>query len=373
MTIFASLTTSVVYPVFAHKMNTPAILLLIVIVFVITVVQVECNETCTEQYTIIPGPTPRDGRDGIQGVPGRTGDKGDRGDIGPTGPKGAPGSAIITEEDLNHVSDNVTSKINESIIAELLDTIQTLNRTLTDRLLYLESQVFVTVCNITSANWRRVAYFDTTQGDSCPTGLRTVTNNTTNQTACGRTNTSAGCASLKFQSSSKTYTNICGRVRGYQESNPEGFFHNALTNTTIDDPYANGILITQGSPRKHIWSYVAGASEATDYGEGVHLICPCARSTPSITSSDVPNFVGTHYYCESGHNATSPHWGGVIWEDPLWDGQGCHNSGNQCCNRYGWFHRQVQVSSEYIELRICADQGYANEDIPIDQFEIWVM
>ena len=151
-------------------MNTPAILLLVVML-VTTVVQVECDETCTEQYTIIPGPTPRNGRDGIQGVPGRTGDKGDRGDIGPTGPKGDPGSTIITE-DLNHVSDNVTAKINESIIAELLDTIQTLNQTLTDRLLYLESQVFVTVCNITSANWSRIAYFDTTQGDSCPTGLR---------------------------------------------------------------------------------------------------------------------------------------------------------------------------------------------------------
>ena len=122
-------------------MNIPAILILLIVVFVTILKQVKCNETCTEQYTIIPGPTPRDGRDGIQGVPGQTGDKGDRGDIGPTGPKGDPGSATITEEELNRVSDNVTAKINESIIAELLDTIQTLNQTLTDRLLYLELQV----------------------------------------------------------------------------------------------------------------------------------------------------------------------------------------------------------------------------------------
>ena len=146
-------------------MNTLiSFLLLLVVVLVTTVVQVECDETCTEQYTIIPGTTPRDGRDGIQGVPGQTGDKGDRGNIGPPGPKGDPGSTIITEEDLNHVSDNVTAKVNESIIAELLDTIQTLNQTLPDRILYLESQVFVTVCNITSADWKRIAYFDTTQG-----------------------------------------------------------------------------------------------------------------------------------------------------------------------------------------------------------------
>ena len=175
-----------------HKMNTLVILLLVA-----SLVQVQCNnETCTERYTIIPGPTPRDGHDGIQGVPGRTGDKGDRGDIGPPGPKGDPGSVTFTEEDLNSVRDNVTARINEFIIPELLNTIQTLNQTLTDRLLYLESQVFVTVCNITSVNWRRIAYFDTTQGDSCPTGLRTVTNATTSQIACGRNFSNAGCASV---------------------------------------------------------------------------------------------------------------------------------------------------------------------------------
>ena len=119
-------------------MNTQFILLQVV-VLVTNLVQVQCNnETCTERYTIIPGPTPHDGCDGIQGVPGRTGDKGDRGDIGPAGPKGDPGSVTFTEEDLNRVRDNVTSRINESIIAELLDTIQTLNQTLTDHLLSLE-------------------------------------------------------------------------------------------------------------------------------------------------------------------------------------------------------------------------------------------
>ena len=144
---------------------------------------------------------------GVQGVPGRTGDKGDRGDIGPAGPKGDPGSVMFTEEDLNSVRDNVTARINESIIAELLDTIQTLNNTLTDRLLHLESQ-FVTLCNITSSNWRRIAYFDTTQGDSCPTGLRTVTNYATNQTACGRTDTVQGCTSLTFLNLGQLYQSM---------------------------------------------------------------------------------------------------------------------------------------------------------------------
>ena len=343
----------------------------------------------------IPGPPGSPGLVGSQGIRGSPGHEGPQGPIGPPGqpgqtgprgPQGEPGDTVLTEKEFslvtNSVRNSVFNDVNTTVLQamqsrdqELLDIVMAKLKAMNETLNMLKSALSDnTKCGI-FGDWRRIAYFDTTQGDSCPTGLRTVTNITTNQTACGRTNTSAGCASLKLQSNSSRYTNICGRVRGYQENNPEGFYHNNLTNKRIDGPYANGILITQGSPRKHIWSYVAGSSENQGYypSYNMQLICPCARSTPNITSSDVPNFVGTHYYCESGHNTTSAPWGGVIWEDPLWDGQGCHNSGNQCCNRYGWFHRQVQASSEYIELRICADQGIHNEDIPIDQFEIWVM
>ena len=343
-------------------MNTPFILLLLILI-VATLVRVKCNETCTERYTIIPGPTPCDGRDGIQGVPSRTGDKGDRGDIGPTGPKGDPGSTIITEEDLNHVSDNVTANINEFIIDGLLDTIQTLNQTLTDRLLYLESQ-FVTVCNITSANWRRIAYFDTTRGDSCPTGLRTVTNTATNQRACGRTNTGGGCTSLPIPVQ-VSYSQVRGIVKGYQQGSPDAF-HSPYN--TIDTAYIHGVSITHGSPRRHLWTYAAGVSEL--YGsEG--LRCPCARSNP-IDRTYVPPFVGENFYCESGFSGTTYH-NRVVWEDPLWDGQNCVAPGNKCCERYGWFHRDVLSSSDDIELRICADNGIPNDDVLIENYEIWVM
>ena len=345
-------------------MNTPVILILLVLVLATTPKQVQCNETCTEQYTIIPGPTPRDGRDGIQGVPGRTGDKGDQGDIGPTGPKGDPGSTIITEEVLNHVSDNVTTKINESIIAELLDTIQTLNQTLTYHLLYLESQIPVTVCNITSTNWRRVTYFDTTQGDSCPTGLRTVTNTTTSQIACGRTNTSGGCASIPIPVQ-VSYSQVCGIVKGYQYYIPEAF---SPISNTIDNVYADGVSITHGSPRRHLWTYATGVSEL--YGND-RFRCPCARSNPN-DRTHVPSFVGEHFYCESGFPGTT-YRDSVVWEDPLWDGLNCVAPGNKCCERYGWFYRNVSSSTDNIELRICADQGISDEDTLINHYEFWVM
>ena len=348
-------------------MNTLISLLLLVVVLVTTVVKVECDETCAEQYTLIPGPTPRDGRDGAQGIPGKTGDKGVRGDIGPTGPKGDPGSTVITEEDVNRVTDNVTAKINESIIAELLDTIQTLNQTLTDRLLYLESQVFVTVCNIISADWKRIAYFDTTQGDSCPTGLCTVTNTTTSQTACGRTNTSGGCASVPIPVQ-VSYSHVCGIVKGYQDCSPEAFDPWPTGHDTIDTFYVDGVSITHGSPRRHLWTYANGLSEL-DASE--QWRCPCARSNPN-DRSDVPSFVAEHFYCESGFPDT-PSLDRVAWEDPLWDGQNCVAPGNKCCERYGWFHRDVSSSTDDMELRICGDQSISDEDTLINHYEFWVM
>ena len=58
--------------------------------------------------------------------------------------------------------------------------------------------------------------------------------------------------------------------------------------------------ITQGLPRQHVWTYVAGNGE-NNYD------CPCSNGS----SATVPAFVGSDYYCESGPLAT----------DPLWDGE----------------------------------------------------
>ena len=212
-------------------------------------------------------------------------------------------------------------------------------------------------------NWRRIAYFNTTAGDSCPTGLRTVTNTTTNQTACGRT-ANGGCTSLQFSPDCR-YTNVCGRVRGYQDHSPDAF---GTGTDSIDSHYIDGISITYGNPRTHLWSYVIGWLETNTRYTGAQ--CPCARPDPTDRSG-VPSFVGEHFYCESGF--TSRVINGIVWEDPLWDGKGCYSPGNQCCNRYRWFHREIPTTSDNIEVRWCANEDRSNEDVLTDQLEIWVM
>ena len=324
------------------------------------------------------------GSKGQKGAPGRQGllgPTGPAGSTGPQGPRGEPGDTVLTEDEFDRIIDKVANKLNESIIADLLETNTGLNsivHTLSDTVHKLKEQVHIleqqnpyTLCNITSHKWRRIAYFDTTLGHPCPSGLRTFTNTTTNQTVCGTTTKGPVRISMKFPTGGN-YTNVCGRARGYSYDELAAFYpYHFRGQRTIDSNYVDGISITRGSPRQHLWTYAAGLSET--YIDAYYS-CPCARS--DYNTSWIPDFVGNNYYCESGFVGK---WATTVaWEDPLWDGEGCHASGNRCCDRYGWFHRQVPPSSDDVEVRWCKYWGIggregSNEEFFTDQLEIWVM
>ena len=221
-----------------------------------------------------------------------------------------------------------------------------------------------TKCGIYSLNWRRVTYIDTTQGAACPAGLREVTNSTLNKKACGRT-VQVGCSSLTFPSGG-SYTHVCGRARGYQFNTTDAF--RAFRGNTINDAYVDGLSITRGSPRKHIWSYVAGHQEKTNNNIRVQFQCPCA--VPGSSTTNIAPFVGDNYYCESGFGTKVEKT--IAWEDPLWDGEGCTQP-NTCCKRSGWFHKEVNLTSDDIEVRWCCDESRTTEDFYTDIVEIWVL
>ena len=251
----------------------------------------------------IPGPPGSPGLAGSQGNRGSPGHEGPQGRIGPPGqpghpgprgPQGRPGDTVLTEKEFNLVTNSVQNSVlanmntnikelNNSLLQEmhsqnqdLLNTVMAELEAMNETLNMLKSNL-LNICGILG-NWSRIAYFDTTQGDSCPTGLRTVTNTTTNQTACGRTISSPGCTSLKF-SSGVRYSKVCGRVRGYQFGSPDAF---QPSPSSIDSYYVDGISITSGNPRYHLWTYAAGASETV----GTIWRCPCARE--DYSHSDVP-------------------------------------------------------------------------------------
>ena len=73
---------------------------------------------------------------------------------------------------------------------------------------------------------------------------------------------------------------------------------------------------------------------AVQQSETLRIVCPCNKN-PNLTTH-VPDFVGQHHYCESGFSVNTHKQ--TAWGDPLWDGAGCTAAGNQCCERYSWFH-----------------------------------
>ena len=235
----------------------------------------------------------------------------------------------------------------------------------------------MTLCNITSSDWRRVAYINMTDpGAECPRGLREVSNSTTGQRACGRagntTDRSVGCVSV-FYPVNTSFTHVCGIARGYQDASVEAFGYAASSDKSrprsVDEIYVDGLSITTGNPKQHIWTYIVGLQEVNYNNPG--SICP--RDINPYNFNSIPSYVGDHFYCETGFTNFMGNYGVVVWSDPLWDGAGCVTDTAHSCDRHGWFHREIEPIQDYIEVRWCADEQIGNEDVLVEHLEIWVL
>ena len=191
---------------------------------------------------------------------------------------------------------------------------------------------------------------------------------------CGRESSSGSCKSVTYSTFGMNYSHVCGRVIGYQNGTPDGF-HNSGSQT-IEGYYIDGISLTHGPPgsRQHIWTFAAGLVE-NNPASYPRYSCPCAdRAT---ARSLVPSFVGNDYFCESGDPAST--YASMFYSnDPLWDGQGCGAA--SCCELSyppgvtpPWFCKQLpQATTDDIEVRLCADEGTTNEDIPLELIELYI-
>ena len=220
---------------------------------------------------------------------------------------------------------------------------------------------------INARGWMRVADIDmsdTTQ--SCPGSLGLIESPVR---TCGRGNSAPGCSSAFFSSLGVSYSRVCGRVIGYQYSSPNAFFaHQFDPSITIDQYYVDGVSITRGTPRQHVWSFAA----TIDEGASDRHICPCTHSSHSLPSTALPEFVGEDYFCDSG----APTFQSGVFHamDPLWDGEGCSPE-SSCCdfNTPPWFcHDLGRASTDDVELRICGNENTSNEDTPIEIVELFV-
>ena len=212
-------------------------------------------------------------------------------------------------------------------------------------------------CGGVEGGWMQVVDVNVAQDNSCPGTWRMIT--LARKRLCvGGVN--AGCDSAHFNTRGVSFQHICGQTKSYQKGHPDAFTQTSTKG--IDETYVDGLSITLGSPRQHIWTYAAAARDIA--------YCPCAP-TPG---KNPPDFVKSNYYCESGTNS-SPHISSLYLSDPLWDGHGCpSNSG--CCAQLGmpWFYRRTPVPlSENIEVRICKTEQYSDEDTAIEEMEIYIL
>ena len=231
--------------------------------------------------------------------------------------------------------------------------------------------------------WTRLAYLDMTDStENCPSGFRLYQSGGVR--ACGRANSIEGsCVSVQFPSNGISYSQVCGRVVGYQFGTTdaaypgsyfgEGYGHIIVaSHNDINSYYVDGVSITRGSPRQHVWTLMAGLNEATTsfYNGGYN--CPCSQGSPQ--NSTLQSFIGNEYFCESGN--TDDILQHILYtSDPLWDGKGCGSLEGVCCTAPGlpWFNKVLNTTTtDYLELRVCGDEEALGEDAPVSFYELYV-
>ena len=219
-----------------------------------------------------------------------------------------------------------------------------------------------------TGGWRRVIYLDMTDPhNNCPWKMTGYCKRT-----CGRSSTGYHtCDSATFPVSGGEYSRVCGRIKAYQWGSTVAFYsYHYRRVTTIDGAYACGVSLTHGTPRNHIWTFVAGESEGDPTWPDV---CPCDTNT----TIRIPPFVGNDYFCESGINKA---WfsGGprftLHYSDTLWDGEDCLPS-STCCSQHNppYFTKQLPTpTTDDIEARICLYSSSRFSNIAVELVELYV-
>ena len=219
-------------------------------------------------------------------------------------------------------------------------------------------------------NWLRVATLDMRiQTEECPSRFETVSfGNDDTKRYCSRKG--VGCTSHFFPVYGYKYQTICGKIVAIQKGKPDAFFPSRSKQKTINDVYVDGVSVTCGMPRQHIWTLAAAMHEVNALG--LHL-CPCTNAqNPMNREIFIPEFVGESYFCDTG-SPTAAAVGEIYEDNPLWDGKGCGPT-HSCCFRQNdqeYFCSSLsELSTDPIEVRLCGDQ--LDEDVLLQQLELFV-
>ena len=220
-------------------------------------------------------------------------------------------------------------------------------------------------CGNITGGWMRVAELNMTNtSQQCPGELVETMDNNTRR--CEAVND--GCSSTIYPTLNINYRKVCGRITGYQVGSTNAFkkYIDNKNITFINSTYVDGVSLTYGDPREHIWTFAAALdrNDTLTRAEGRSSHCPCRFG---VDRFDPPPFVGEDYFCDAGNEEFMTGETG-LQTDPLWEGTNC-----LCCvsDNPPWFYKQLpQPTTDDIQMRVCKDE--IKENIAITEIEIYV-
>ena len=216
--------------------------------------------------------------------------------------------------------------------------------------------------------WMRIGYFDTRQPlAECPDPLMRLV--VGGNSYCVRQAVER-CDSVFIKSLGSNYSEVCGMIMAKQYGHPNAFWD--APRDSPDDGYAEGILITRGSPRQHVWAYVVADVANPPVGYTNPDMCPC---TGHASAPQPPSFVGNDYYCDSGNDAGGNAIERQLYNKTLWNSEGtmCSVSATCCENPdQPWFRKKLDApTNDNIELRWCANEDL-REATATERVELYI-
>eukprot|EP00731_Ephydatia_muelleri_P013441 Em0007g751a len=223
-------------------------------------------------------------------------------------------------------------------------------------------------------NWTRIAYLNMTDlNQTCPSNWTLVTypgNSGTTLRACQRKN-AGSCDVAYYSVKGKRYTQICGRIVANAYGQTEAFNSYLTGVTSINSYYLDGMDITRGNPRQHVWSFASSTTRMNT----LNYLCPCSNKNLNINSSSVPPFVGSNYFCDCGAPPYQSDAPGVhYYNHIMWSGTDCPPY-STCCSfsTPPWFWRVLPNSTtDDIEVRQCANNVLMDENIDAIIVEVYI-
>ena len=209
----------------------------------------------------------------------------------------------------------------------------------------------VSTCKGVLGQWRRIAYLNTSEANwQCPGHLIKKTT----PPSCIISGDNHACSSVFFSNNGLPYSQVCGRIHATYFNSPDGFsyFTNERSDMpSIDDNYVDGVSLTHGCPRNHIWTFSATVSQL------------CCEGCMANCNWKVPSFIGTNYSCALVDTCTtSPSRCPLLW----------NGEGDQCVGNEAFYRTLTQNTYDDTEMRVCRDQASTDEDILLTFVEIFV-